>query len=222
MPWTPYDVNGYYRELGFSYGHRPSRRELREAYQRHGGPDDTRLTSIFKLLLDAAGREEYDSQPLGGLYFDGLTSELLNRLALDAAARRGVRQDDVLDAMGLYSPPDKEFAEAPAPPPFRPSPTPARVIWPWSYYSDRSFCADIDRLAAWQSMLIRHLRVWRFAVGFIGVGQPIRVDKNKDHWVILLRDDVEPTEELAATVQKLVHPDVWYASPAQVNTQGER
>jgi len=45
-----HDVNGYYRELGVDW--RATKKELKEAYVERDGPNDARLTYVFKQLLD--------------------------------------------------------------------------------------------------------------------------------------------------------------------------
>lgn len=208
IPTYPVDVNGYYQELGLPYGMKPTRRQLREAYQATNGQDSVRLTTIFKLLLDEDVRRDYNRRTVGDVLFDDLVSEAINRAALLHARRRGTTQDDILDEWGLSKQdivilmPEAEIRTyVPTSPRSVPS---VRVRWPWSFYRQYSVELDTDRLSRWQQMLICCLPVRRFAVGYTGVGYPFSVHVIGGEWTILLNEDVQPTQKMAEEARQEV------------------
>lgn len=208
IPTYPVDVNGYYRELGIPSGAKPTRKQLREAYQALDGQNSARLTAIFKLLLDDDVRTDYNRRKVGDVLFDDLFSEEINRSALATARQRGASQDEVLDEWGLskkdMKPPMPE-AEIRSYAPTSPrSVSSVRVRWPWSYYREYSVEIDTDRLSQWQQLLVRYIPVRRFAVGYTGVGYPFSVQVIGGEWTVLLNEDMEPTEEMADKVRQEV------------------
>jgi hypothetical protein len=202
------DVNGYYRELGLPYGIRPSRKQLRVAYQAKNGQESRRLTSILTFLLDEETREDYNGRRVGDVVFDDLFSERIKRSALLAARHRGVTQDEVMDGWGLRNedtlPPGPEI-DVPTYLPSSPrGVASARVTWPWSWYADHVSSIDPARLPLWQQLLTHHLLVNRFAVGVSGYGDPVSVRLVGGEWAIFLREDREPDEELALIAQQKI------------------
>jgi hypothetical protein len=91
-PSIIHDVNGYYRELGVTPW--ATRRELREAYQAKGGPDDVRLTYIFGQLLNKEVRRAYDSMGFGEVFMDQYVRDEIKRFML---ARKSERMQDLHD-----------------------------------------------------------------------------------------------------------------------------
>lgn len=193
--WTPWDVNGYYRVFGFRFGERPTKSQLRHAFERLHGHEDSRLTEILHVLLRQ--RNQYDRSSFGEPFFDRMFTEMLKRAAERLAWAAGRAQAEVLDDWGFRDLPDdfaeleREFlAENPS---ARRQPW-ASVTWPWSWYLDRTLCEDIPRLAVWQQLLVRHLPVPRFAVGLSGYGDPVSARLVGGEWAVFLRDDLMPDD----------------------------
>lgn len=203
----PWDVNGYYRELGFAFGDRPTMAQIRVAYLHHGGVDNPRLTSIVSYLRH--NKHDYDGRRFGDVVFDQLFSEQINRAALARARQEGTSQQEVLDDWGLSKEdpgiprPEAEIrAYAPTSPRHVPS---ARVTWPWSFYREYSVEIDPGNLARWQQLLLaQELPVRRFAVGYTGVGYPYSVDVIGGEWTFFLNEDVAPAAKLAREARQTV------------------
>lgn len=201
-----WDVNGYYRELGFAFGDRPTMAQLRVAYLHHGGVDSPRLTSIMSYLWH--NKRDYDRRAFGDVVFDQLFSEQINRAALTRARQEGTTQSDVLDEWGLSKQdqlprPEAEIrAYSPTSPRHVPS---ARVTWPWSFYREYSVQINTALLARWQQLLLKEeLPIPRFAVGYTGVGYPFDVQVVGGEWTFLLNEDVDATEKLAEEARQKV------------------
>lgn len=218
LPEVVFDVNGYYRALGFRFPFSRdgiTRRSLRERYAAAGGPDDPYLTQVFQLLLDPAERAAYDRAPFGERHLDRIQVRLLDEQVKRQAARRNpgpdtrATQSEILREMGLepesgstadYYPggDDKEedlvHDEALD-----------RKPWPWGYYRWSSGCPDTGRLELLQSMLVAELASrqvsMRFAVGYCGRSRTdsrFVVHRTYGADTVYLREDREPDEELAA------------------------
>jgi hypothetical protein len=184
-----YDVNGYYRELGVYWT--ASKGELRVAYDEADGPNDARLTYIFKQLLNKEIRAAYDATPLGEVFLDDYIADALKEKAIREAARRTregttyISPEDVLSQWGFdlkddasealiqdgAIPDDDQDLEA-----LRRMDDASQVQyihgWPYGYYLWRSVCMDTERLGRWQELVVDALyeqgSVVRFAVGFCG------------------------------------------------------
>lgn len=209
------DANGYYRALGFTFPYlNITRKMLRLAYHAHKGEDSVWLTNALKVLLDPAERRKYDLTRVGDLYMDRFIQDWFRKKAFQEARRRNLQsgrkstKEQVLDEWGLKEDTPKEpgvdsvggVVHDPEYPTDEGSPDP----WAWSYYLWGSRSTNTAKLALWQGKLIRECisrgtRI-RFCVGFSGrrtraswttgvIGQ---------HRVIFLREDAEPTDELAA------------------------
>lgn len=100
-PWPSvvWDVNGYYHALGV--GFRATRRQLRTAYYQVNGEKSEYLTYVLKQLLNSETRREYDSYPLGSVFFDKYTEEKLKRRAKEVAAQMGWDPSDLLECWGF-------------------------------------------------------------------------------------------------------------------------
>lgn len=209
------DANGYYRALGFSFPYLGiTRKMLRLAFLAREGEKSGWLTNALKVLLDPVERRKYDLTKVGDLYLDRFIQDWFRKKAHEEARRRNSEygrqstKEQVLDEWGLKS----DTPEGPlmdsvggiGHDPEYPTDEGSPESWDWSYYLWGSRSTDTTRLSAWQGKLIhecilRDVRI-RFCVGFSGrrtkaswttgvIGQ---------HHVIFLREDVEPTDELAA------------------------
>lgn len=216
LPEVVFDVNGYYRALGFAFPYRGiTRRSLREHYAAAGGPDDPYLTQVFQLLLDADERAAYDRAPFGETHLDRVQRRLIDERVKRQAARRSpgpdtrAAQNDILREMGLD--PDQEGQEIDYPGgDDKPSPIGQdedlfQEPWPWGYFTWTSGCPDTGRLARWQEMISRQLAArevsMRFAVGFCGRSRTdsrFLVHRTLGTSTAFLREDHEPDEDMAA------------------------
>jgi len=188
-PQVCYDVNGYYRELGVYWT--ASKKELRVAYDEADGPNNARLTYIFKQLLNKDVRAAYDATPLGEIFLDDYIADALKEKAIREAARRTregttyISPEEVLAQWGFdlkddasealiqdgSIPDDDQDLEALR---RRDDASQVQYIggWPYGYYLWRSTCMDTERLGEWQQLLVDALAeqgsVVRFAVGYCG------------------------------------------------------
>lgn len=214
-PHVIFDVNGYYRSLGFEFPYMGiTRKMLRMAYFLKNGHVNVRMTMIMKVLLDKAEKRKYDLTRLGDRYIDQAWTDYFNREAQAEARSRNLRygsettKRDVLSEWGL----DSDTPEDPAldsvggvvHDPDYPTDEGSPEPWGWSYYLWGSRSTDTATLELWQGKLLRECilreaRI-RFCVGFSGRRTPARWTTGVigQHRVIFLREDVEPTDELAA------------------------
>lgn len=213
-----WDVNGYYRMLGFGWPFRPTRKELLAAFKTWGHDPPVVVAYAFKLLWHPATRAAYDRAPPGEPFFDELVDQAVKRDAKIEAGRRSAREgrevkaEEVLDDWGLTL--DEEPGTDPAlvddDPPEESEPD--EDFWPWSFYLWRSTRTATERLQLWQSMLIAEFAIHgiqrKFSVGYFG--------KQPHRWVtvrvgtrlgILLNEDDEPTSEMARQAVGFVRQD---------------
>lgn len=202
-----HDVNGYYRELGVDW--RATRKELREAYVALDGPNDARLTYVFKQLLDPLVREAYDRASKGEFFLDDYTEEDLKAKAAREAANRSQRlgkpvsSDDVLDEWGYVSLEEEEVDSVRA---VRQDRTRRRAQeWNYSYYAWRtkSFVQDEARLQEWQHLLSaeasRQGSHPEMGIGVTSVSdQPYMMDYVHERPVLFFSTETEPTQEIAS------------------------
>jgi len=215
-----YDVNGYYRELGVYW--RASKAELMRAYQEADGPNDPRLTYIFKQLLNKETRERYDATPLGQVFLDEYVEDMLKERAIREAARRTregeayVSPEDVLAQWGfdlqesdvaadLIEGGEADDQDRDA---LRSQDTASQVEylgkWSYGFYLWRSTCMDSDRLERWQKLLVDALAeqdaVVRFAVGYCGrQPQPFTIGLvGGGRYVVYLNDQHDEDSEIAS------------------------
>jgi hypothetical protein len=220
MVW---DVNRYYRDLGFSWPYtRVGRRELMRAYQEQDGQDSVRLTYCFHQLLNEDVRWEYDRMPLGEPYFDDYVAEELRRHAVTEAHRRRVEDADETDAEAVFKEwgfestdetPEKNARQRRKEAETRDlvhravmARRAADTLWGWSYYAWRirpAFGAA-HRLARWQKLLLKEFgrknARMRFCVGLVGrQPHPWVVALVGQRTVFFLNEDeaVTPTSEMA-------------------------
>ena len=223
-PSVVWDVNGYYHALGV--GFRASRRQLREAYQARGGPEDERLTYVFSQLLDPGVRRIYDACPLGTRFIDRYVEEELKQAALRRAEQMremGIDADakDVLREWGFDlqdSSEDEGSEEVDIPQDSRddddvPPREPER--WTYATYGWRLRTKELslggpEFLRRWQEAVTAACQrrgIWvSFGVGLMGAVEPGRVaissvDGTKVVFVSVrhLDDDLTEIAEYAAT-----------------------
>lgn len=218
-PTAIWDVNGYYRMLGFGWPFTPTRKELLAAFKAYGNHPTSEITFAFKQLWHPVIRAEYDRSPLGEPFYDEMVSEALKREAKLEAGRRSAREgrevkaEEVLDDWGMKvdeePEPTPKKKEAPGPSQARPETVP----WLWSYYLWRSNEADKENLALWQELLVEQFAILgiatTFSVGYFG--------KQAHRWVavkvgqrtaILLNEGQEPTTEMAKQAVEFVQHDL--------------
>lgn len=232
-PVIIHDGNFYYRALGFAWPFLGiTRAMLRDAYQERGGQDSEFMTYAFKRLWDTDYRRWYSRLELGDADIDEYFWTRVRLAAAQEAARRSVEQrrivtkSEVLDSWGIahgdHEPiepvGDGERPMGDSPPGEELSGTPdtVRRPWAWGYYRWRTDCSEIERLERWQVLLLAAARRvglrTHLCTGFVGqVFQEVITGRLGDHYVIFLREDVSPTEELAteavATVMMLLTCD---------------
>lgn len=207
-PDVIWDVNGYYRELGFSFPYRDiTRRDIRIAAQERNSEGSVRLTFVLQQLIDRSVRYEYDRAPWGKPFMDGwLEASLLINAKREASRRTLLSGDevpfeDVLDEWGLSSLSDEEHQEQAEQK--KSLGKKSKRGWNWSYYLWRSGHYAPLVLGEWQTLLISEFARQgvrrKFSVGFLG--------KQPHPWVsvavgrrlaILLNEAEAPTAELAA------------------------
>lgn len=213
FPEVIWDVNGYYRELGFQFPYRGiTRKELRLAGLAISSESSVRLTFVLQQLLDANVRYEYDRMPLGEPYMDGWIEQELRLEAKREAGRRSaasgeeISHDEVMDEWGMVTLTDEEKAEvererqrdremsAPT----------GRFSWPWAFYLWKSNKYAPGLLGEWQTLLVsefsrRGASGIKICVGFLGKQpHPWVTGEVGQRLVIFLNEDEEPTPELAA------------------------
>lgn len=150
------DVNGYYRELGVHW--RATRRELREAYAARDGQSSARLTYVFKQLLNAEVRDQYDHTPAGEIFLDDYTADDLKRRAHEEAGRRAslgqsVKPEEVMDEWGYTVLDDTEVDRVS--PVVKDQRQQRRDPWGYSYYAWKtaSYLHSEADLRQWQVLL---------------------------------------------------------------------
>lgn len=216
LPEVVFDVNGYYRALGFRFPYTGvTRRTLREAYRVAGGPDDAYLTAVFQLLLGNDQRAAYDRAPFGQRHLDELQIRLIDEQVKREAARRApsldtrAAQHEILREMGLPVPeevPGNHYPEGDdKDPDLVHDEDLDQLPWLWGYYLWSSGCPDTGRLARWQSMIVSQLTAqevsMRFAVGFCGRSRTdsrFVVHRTYGTSTVYLREDHEPDQDMAA------------------------
>lgn len=196
VPEIIHDVNGYYRDLGVHPS--ATRKQLRLAYVANGGPDDARLTYVFRQLLNPAVRYEYDRMPLGSRFLDRyVLDEMHNKMVMAARARQqemreqGLRVPDedslIRDFYARMGFDENDFPDLDTPDSSdvldpalsRQHDRDRNKVFPWSYYLWRVHARtgeagerDLRRLAQWQELLVGALArkgvTTKIAVGLLG------------------------------------------------------
>jgi hypothetical protein len=191
-----WDVNHYYRSLGIEAPYKPTKKELRIAYQAVNGQDDERLTYYFKQLLDPEIRKAYDWMPLGSRYQDKYVIEEGMRKLSEKASEVSQESGKMVTIEDLISDFERDS-------PTRPKELDSKYLnWEWSFYLCNSRKYDIEALAEWQSLLVsafakRDIR-WKISVGYIGnTKAPYVVRSHEGRVVFFLNENKTPTPELA-------------------------
>jgi hypothetical protein len=213
-PQVIIDANGYYRALGFAFPYAGiTKKQLRLAYHRVHGERSVWLTAALKTLLDPVERRRYDMVRVGDIYMDLFVQDWFRRQAFAEARRRNLHgghratREQVLDEWGLTEDTPKpalDSLDEVVHDPQYPTDEGCPEAWEWSYYLWGSRSTNTAKLSLWQGMLIRECislgAVIRFCVGFSSRRNPARWATGVigQHHVIYLREDVEPTDELAA------------------------
>ena len=94
----PFDVNGYYREIGVSP--KATKAEIRDAILAL--PPSYRVAAIARLLLNRKRRAAYDAAPFGSVYVDELFTENLARMSLRHLDRHVRQVEDGALGWGHY------------------------------------------------------------------------------------------------------------------------
>lgn len=203
-----WDVNGYYRELGVDW--RATRKELREAYAALDGQSSTRLTYIFKQLLNPKTREAYDRMPKGQTFLDSYTDEQLKRRAHRESGRRAaqgqlISPEQVLDEWG-YAVLGEDEVDSVSPirkDQINPGTTP----WEYSFYAWKtsSYLPDEDRLRRWQELLstaaTRHGERPEMIIGATALSdQPFMLENVNGSTVVFFSEDTPLESSIADTV----------------------
>jgi len=222
QPQFVWDVCSYYRRLHVPFW--ATRRQLRLAYIRRGGPFSPRLTYAFKQLLDPVVRAAYDAAtPLRPFFLDADTQEAVKRAAALEAARRtaeqgipatveevleerGIRQrrESLRDAMREGRPP-QELPEDDRPLdglPLGSSISPWERQWSWfARGKSIGWLAPVSRLEEWQRLLRRELAAREitisFAVGFCPGFRWYAWRPREGTGIVFLGLDAVPDEVLA-------------------------
>ena len=227
VPEVIWDVNGYYRALGFAPPFLGiTRKDLRLAFHDLRGEESVYLTSILRLLLNAEERRAYDCAPFGERHMDSLQQKLLLEQVKRQAARESpstdtrATQHEIFKRMGLEAPeaspdeqyPDGEDNEASM---VHTEPLPLDQPWRWGYYRWGTGRADVSRLDQWQKLLVSQLVplevMIKFGVGFIGRGRTdsrFVVARTYGVHTVYLREDLEPDEEMAIAAAKALRSDL--------------
>lgn len=198
IPKVIWDVNSYYRSLDIGWPYKPTRRELRQGFQRVEGHASERLTYYMKQLLDPQVREEYDRMPLGSVFRDKYVLESEFRKLADLASHLSEDSGTLVTAGDLV---DEYDRERPRPAPPLP---PSGRWWNWGFFAHKSREHNTDPLESWQNLLIQAFSEQKVAttisIGYIG-GTHCEFDirKHQDRDVFFLNDKVTPTQELAKT-----------------------
>lgn len=224
-PVLCWDVNGYYRDLGVHW--RATKKELFIAYRDDGGPDNARLTYVFKQLINPVIRRKYDKAPFGSRFVDKyVAEEIIREMKRQmAAAGMDTADDDnirrVAKHFGLETEPEDDTPEGDPVEEIDKDPSqdedvsdPPEILAaapPFSYpfYLWRSRCDDRERLGLWQSMLVQAFSQKgvkrRLSVGYLG-----RMAHSWSHMtvgrrlVVFLNENHEPTPEMAEAVADLI------------------
>jgi hypothetical protein len=215
-----HDVNGYYARFGVPPT--ATKREIREAYQTLGGPDDAELTEIFKVLINRERRAAYDAKPSGSTFVDRAAVQAILRQAAVQAAQENAEfgtertARDIIETLAeetgnpvlqfLASGSTESFDDDGTRDRHPRSNTPA--TWPYSYLLLASTCDDVDRLAQWREGLAQALTgrgCPHFAVGFHAVSnQPFLVRRDIGIPVVFLHEEATVTGELIAAAATAV------------------
>lgn len=217
FPSVCWDVNGYYRELGVDW--KATKKELMEAYQSTDGPNDARLTYVFRQLIQKEVREEYDRMPFGSVFMDDyVQAEILSSAKKEAARRTNLGQwsdsDEILNEWGfVFIPEDEELEEEPFEDLTNEAPS-ARIVdvggenepelWPYSFFKLGTFKHSREPLVEWQNLLLEELsgHSVKFAVGWSKAGSGFKIHYHNGVVIFFLQEDSTPTKRIAEMAVK--------------------
>lgn len=217
-PEVIWDVNGYYRALGFEWPFTGiTKKALRLAYHEADGEKSVFLTRVLKLLLDPVERWKYDTAPFGWAHMDEIQIEALldtvKRMAAAVKPSNDTRatQREILQAMGwdLPIPGDEHYPNGQytnGEDVCKDEDLLIETFWRWGYYRWGTGCTDITRLGLWQELLVSQLAALevttKVCVGYIGRGRTdsrFVVARTYGVRTVYLREDMVPDEEMAIT-----------------------
>lgn len=225
-----WDVNGYYRALGFGWPFLGiTRKDLRLAFLAINGESSAYLTKVFKLLIDDKQRAQYDRAPLGEIHMDPIQMTRILDEVKRTAARTNPSNDtratqrELLDEMG-YDVSEEDlsggshYPKGDYPNGEGDGHTEHLSIdhsWRWGYYRWGTSRADISRLGRWQELLVSQLAALevrtKICVGFIGRGRTdsrFVVARTYGVRTVYLREDLEPDEEMATAAAAALLADL--------------
>jgi hypothetical protein len=230
MTVTPeiiWDVNGYYRALGFEWPFTGiTKKALRLAYHGLDGEKSVYLTQVLKLLLNETERRKYDAAPFGRQHMDIIQVEALlamvKRMAAAIKPSNDTRatQREILKQMGFNLPdPDAEHYPNGQYPDGQDSCKDEDLLietfWRWGYYRWGTGCTDITRLGRWQELLVSQLAALevttKVCVGYIGRGRTdsrFVVARTYGVRTVYLREDMAPDEEMAVAAADALIADL--------------
>lgn len=191
-----WDTNYYYRSLGIEAPYKPTKKELRLAYQAVDGQNSERLTYHLKQLLDPDIRKAYDRTPLGRRYQDKYVIEESMRKLSQKASEQSQASGKIVTVEDLIQAFEREMPQKPK------ELTPKYINWEWSYYLCNSRKYHVEDLAEWQQLLVSAFAErgvkWKISVGYIGnTKRPVVVRSHEGRVVFFLNEQVTPTPELA-------------------------
>jgi hypothetical protein len=206
-----WDVNGYYRALGFEWPYRPTKKELRLAYDRLNGQDNSYLTYVFKQLLNREIRKKYDRMPYGTTFRDRYVIEEeakeMAKIAQEMSEEEGriVTVDELVEEVDRARAKKKKELEAE---------TNKFLLsaWQWGYFLWRSRKNEYVDLIDWQRYLIKAFAdrgVERIiSIGYIGsTEEPYVIKTWNGKTIIFLNENQSPSLTLAETaVSEIVRP----------------
>jgi hypothetical protein len=222
-----WDVNGYYRALGFEWPFTGiTRKALRLAYHEIDGEKSAYLTRVLKLLLNDGQRRLYDMAPLGKPHMDEIQVEALldmvKRMAAAVKPSNDTRatQREILKKMGwdIPIPGDEHYPNGQYPDgqdPCKDEDLLIETFWRWGYYRWGTGCTDITRLGHWQELLVSQLAALevttKVCVGYIGRGRTdsrFVVARTYGVRTVYLREDMEPDREMAVAAADALIADL--------------
>ena len=205
-----FDVNSYYRDLGFDWPYKGiTRGMLREAYTRLGGQGNERLTYCLRQLLDKQLRPIYDAHPPGWPMDDMYTWRLIKEVAAQWASEQSaetgelITGQDFLRSLGFDRLVDDESEDE------EEMPEAVQVFlansWPYGYYLLHSRRYDDVTLSEWQSIIISACAheglSLQLALGYVGrTEQTWAIYNYNNDLVIFVNENQQPTNAIAQEI----------------------
>jgi hypothetical protein len=226
-PEVIWDVNGYYRALGFEWPFTGiTKKALRLAYHRVDGEKSVYLTRVFKLLLNEAERRKYDMAQFGHQHMDQIQidalMDMVKRMAAAVKPSNDTRatQREILKQMGFNLPntdsehyPNEQYPDGQDP--CKDEDLLIETFWRWGYYRWGTGCTEVTRLGHWQELLVSQLAALevttKICVGYIGRGRTdsrFVVARTYGVRTVYLREDMEPDREMATAAADALIADL--------------